>query len=223
MKSIVIKEQYILEQGWPESLIGAARIVRRESNHAYKIVKQEGGYRGVPKDQVEFVSADSVDAQTPEEVKLPTNTSQLLEAAERLYQMSFLSSTTVAGRVFEVLDKFTEIVVNKDGQEEQHLFYRIQYRDRTVSLPAWCVCALPVIPLDENDIGTFVRKFGLDRYQEVMQGFSEIVKGKADGTFITRDVWEGEARYTIRKKVGKQGQITLLSKFGAHQQLPEVI
>lgn len=225
MKSVVIKEQYIREQGWPESLVNQARIVRKENAHSVSIVngEEKGKYRVIPKDQIQFISSDA-DHLAVEQVQLPTNISALISAAERLYQTSYYNPVlAVPGRVLEVTDSHTQEMVVKDDQTELHRFYTVSHNGKTATVPAWCVMALPKVPFNPDDIDSFVRKFGLERFKDVTEGFSQIVKAKEDGTFVTKDFWAGEHKFTIRRKAGRQGAIELKSKFGAFQTIPEVI
>ena len=59
-------------------------------------------------------------------------------------------------------------------------------------------------------------------FQEVMGNLSQIVKVKPDGMFVTRESFNGEQRFTVRKKVARSAQIQLVSKFGEHMEAPQL-
>ena len=219
MKTIMIREDYIRQQDWPESLINCLRVVRKENENSYKIVQQGGGYRTIPKDQVVHVA----DGRDCEDVLIPENVTALLEAAERTYQSTFFKPFFLPGKVFRVVDKQSDTYQDATGADIQEVFYLLEHKGGQHRVPAWCVIPLPIVPIQPHDVDAFVRKFGMEKYREVMKDFSEIVRVRQDGTFITRDHWNGEQRFTVRKRIGRAGKIELLSKFGEFQQMPEVI
>ena len=218
MKTIVIKESYIREQGWPESLKGALRLVRKETDSEYRISQQgERALRRIPKDQVSEVSY----GQVAEEVILPTNISGLLDAASRLYGSEFFKPFFLPNKQFVVVDTSNRTM--RDGDVDViHQFYEIEHKGSTYVLPVWCCIPIPPQPMGEQDVDKFVRKFGLEKFQEVMGNLSQIVKVKPNGVFVTRESFNGEQRFTVRKKVARSAQIQLVSKFGEHMEAPQL-
>ena len=218
MKTIIIKSEYIEQQGWPESLKGALRLVRKETATEYRISQQgERALRRVPKDQVSEVSY----GQEAEEIVLPTNISGLLDAASRLYGTDFFKPFLLPNKQFVV--ESTSNRTLRDGEVEvTHQFYEIEHKGSTYELPVWCCIPIPPQPMGEQDVDKFVRKFGLEKFQEVMGNLSQIVKVKPDGMFVTRESFSGEQRFTVREKISRSAKITLVSKFGEHMEAPQL-
>lgn len=218
LKSIIVKSSFIEQKGWPDSWKGTSRIVRKETPEKYGLgfINSEGAakIRWVPKDQVEYTSLESEEVgQTVEEAVCVNNILPMLKALNDSFDEDFRHPSLLPGRTVTVRN--ARLISHYN---EPYLAYEIA---ENKWIPAVCFVHLPPEPFDPQNISSFINKFNLHAFVDKLKDWSTVVRGSAEGKFITREVYAGNEVYTIRKITKNSTQPTLVSDFGQFRTLEE--